>query len=520
MRTTTARALGALAAAALLTPPVLAIGPAQAEGVFNYVTANGNGVGQNANVLAGTALQINYLIKGDSGCAAANGTPALVSIDVPSGVSMSPAAPLTFTQCGVAQSVSFIASTPGTYAIPSAVVTDSGDPGAYTGEQKTYFNLKVLPTSGGGGVDAVCTDLPAAPTIGTVAGTGEPGNSPWFKAAPEIAAASGVMFAVPGGAFDPTPPVLGEGVTTVSAVASNDCGTSAVASRTFSVDSIPPTVGPADVVDATWRRTGLPQIFDASDGGSGLADLADASFTLTASDESPNRTTLSVVSRAVTDVAGNTTTRSVSAMIDKTPPTDIAITGPDHVARGSVPTAACSATDALSDVSSCVVTGYVTSTLTGGTPRTLTATATDNAGNSSQSTKSYVVDSYAGVVTDCGIRQPILCGTQTLFSRGKTIPVKFGLDNDGLSSAFPAGFPNAATWDITAVSSKCDQPKAAFAAGPNASVAFKGARYDVAADQYVYNAAMSKQPVGSCWQFVVVLDSGQTLRSSVFKLQS
>ena len=92
------------------------------------------------------------------------------------------------------------------------------------------------------------------------------------------------------------------------------------AKQSFTVDTVAPEVEPADVRDGTWRNGSLFQDFTASDPGSGLADEADASFTLTASEESADRNTPTAVSRMVRDKAGNETTRTLSAFIDVTKP--------------------------------------------------------------------------------------------------------------------------------------------------------------------------------------------------------
>ncbi|UQN08819.1 PxKF domain-containing protein [Deinococcus sp. QL22] len=99
-------------------------------------------------------------------------------------------------------------------------------------------------------------------------------------------------------------------------------------------DTIAPTVTPGNITQNTWRNTPLAQAFMASDAGSGLAVASDASFTLTASAQSANATTPTVASKTVTDVSGNTTTRTVSALIDLAKPTISAAT---FAADGTTP---------------------------------------------------------------------------------------------------------------------------------------------------------------------------------------
>jgi hypothetical protein len=125
--------------------------------------------------------------------------------------------------------------------------------------------------------------------------------------------------------YDPqNPPVIDtEGTTTISYFATNNAGNVETPAKTVTVrlDKKAPQVTPADVVNDVWRNSSLSEQFVAFDSGSGLANSADASFTLTASAESASATQPTVASRTVFDVAGNSTTRAVSALIDKSAPT-------------------------------------------------------------------------------------------------------------------------------------------------------------------------------------------------------
>jgi len=125
---------------------------------------------------------------------------------------------------------------------------------------------------------------------------------------------------VPGGSA--TVKITTEGTTTISYFAT-DNATNEEESKTVTInlDKSAPQVTPGDVVSNVWRSSSLSEQFTASDGGSGLANSADASFTLTASEESASATQPTVVSRTVFDVAGNSTTRKVSALIDLSAPT-------------------------------------------------------------------------------------------------------------------------------------------------------------------------------------------------------
>jgi hypothetical protein len=203
---------------------------------------------------------------------------------------------------------------------------------------------------------------PAAPVITATPNTAD-GNGGWYKSIPTgvsaTSATSGATITyateVNGGdksGYSSTAPTLGQGTTVVYAKATSaTCNKVSESSRTFMVDSIDPVVEPESVVNNVWRNSDLSQTFTANDGsGSGLADAAnDASFTLTASAESADADTPTVVSREVLDVAGNSTTRSVSAKIDLTDPS-VNCGSADGAWHAGDVSIACTASDGLSDL--------------------------------------------------------------------------------------------------------------------------------------------------------------------------
>jgi hypothetical protein len=117
---------------------------------------------------------------------------------------------------------------------------------------------------------------------------------------------------------------------------------------------------------------------------------ADGGFTLTASAESADADTPTVVSKTVSDVAGNSTTRSVSALIDKTAPTISASLSPDANANGwnnSDVTVEFTCSDALSGLSGTCPDDVV---LGEGANQSVTKSVTDQAGNTASVTKSGI----------------------------------------------------------------------------------------------------------------------------------
>lgn len=115
---------------------------------------------------------------------------------------------------------------------------------------------------------------------------------------------------------------LSEGNHSIMAYATDVAGNTSAASSALSVtiDKTAPLVTPGNFDGGTTWYSSKKESFTASDSGSGLVSSADASFDLTASTESTSVTTPTVASKTVYDKAGNSTMRSVSALIDATKP--------------------------------------------------------------------------------------------------------------------------------------------------------------------------------------------------------
>jgi large repetitive protein len=172
-------------------------------------------------------------------------------------------------------------------------------------------------------------------------------------------------------------------------------------SDAVTVDKTAPVVTPGDVNDTAWRNTPLSQAFTATDALSGLANAADASFTLEASVESANASTPTTVSRTVSDNAGNATTRSLAALIDLTAPTITATaTVNGNPYDGSWTNQDVTVTFSCSDALSGIATGacpaaVVVSSDTVATGQDVSASVSDLAGNSATSVVNVKVDKTA-----------------------------------------------------------------------------------------------------------------------------
>jgi hypothetical protein len=124
-----------------------------------------------------------------------------------------------------------------------------------------------------------------------------------------------------------------------------------------------------------------------------------------------------------TDGAGNSSTATMADIrIDATAPTARFSAQLGSVSSGSVPAApTCTAVDAGSGPGSCVVSGYSTAVGT----HTLTATATDVAGNTATATQAYTVTPTTWTVR--GFYSPIDMDKLNVAKAGSTVPVKFEL---------------------------------------------------------------------------------------------
>jgi hypothetical protein len=206
----------------------------------------------------------------------------------------------------------------------------------------------------------------------------------------------------------------------------------------------------------------------------------------------------------VIDAAGNRASTSVSADIDQVKPAP-KVVGVDKAiyTLGDKPSPTCTATDEHSGVASCTV------STTGGNANgvgefTVTATATDNAGNTATDTVKYRVtykwDGFRQPITDTAHDQ----GAASVFKAGSTIPVKYQLRKaDGTVVQGAAG-----SW-ITPV-----RGAVTFAAltDDGTSVAADSGsvfRWDGTDRQWIYNWGTAKADANKQFTIGVRLDDGQ-----------
>lgn len=230
--------------------------------------------------------------------------------------------------------------------------------------------------------------------------------------------------------------------------ASSAGGSAGPTSVTIKRDGTAPTVA-SKVTAGTlgsngWFTSDVDVEFTASDALSGIQ--GDAAQTVTSSGEGR---AIRVASPVFTDIAGNSTEAGAVTEtfdIDKTGPTQVTFSGgpaaDQSYYRNTVPAApTCSAEDGLSGIESCVVEGY--STELGS--HTLTAVATDKAGNVSRVTG----PTYRVTLKALGFFAPVDRGIHNTVKGGATVPLKFevfdGADEITLTSVVKSFSVKSAT---------------------------------------------------------------------------
>ena len=248
------------------------------------------------------------------------------------------------------------------------------------------------------------------PPFTVVATGGASGNAVTFGA-------SGACEA--GGFNGATITILAAGLCTVTAsqAGSDLYNAAADVVRTFTViDAFAPTAGPTQSPSAVagWNNTDVTVTWNWTDAGGSGIDPANCTTSSTSAGEG----TAIVLGATCKDLAGNTGTASYSVMVDKTLPIVALTGGPAGGGSyyfGAVPGApTCSASDALSGLAGCAISGY--STVVGS--HTVIATAMDRAGNVKTASATYTVLPW----TFRGFYQPVdMGGVWNTIKGGSTV---------------------------------------------------------------------------------------------------
>ncbi len=221
-------------------------------------------------------------------------------------------------------------------------------------------------------------------------------------------------------------------------------------------------------------------------------------------DQAPTTYTCSATS------AGGTSEKSVTIKRDATDPTDISFSGITDSASfyfGDVPAQSslgCTAEDATSGLASCSISGYSNAVGT----HTLTATATDKAGNSDTKTLTYEVLPW----TIKGFYSPVdMQGTLNIAKAGSTVPLKFEVFKGDRELTNVGSVRETFTQKMTCPTTGPIDPIEKYATGKTSL------RYDTTAGQYVFNWQTPKAP-GSCYEVTMSTKDGSKI-TAYFQLK-
>ncbi|MGH3372383.1 MAG: PxKF domain-containing protein, partial [Nocardioidaceae bacterium] len=263
--------------------------------------------------------------------------------------------------------------------------------------------------------------------------------------------------------------------------------------------------------DGSWHNANVTITCTATDGGSDLADPADASFTLSTSvaagDEDGNAST---DSHDVADAVSNRATAGpiTGIKVDRKAPTLTWSAGAGESFHfGAALTApTCTAVDIGSGVpGGCSVSGFSTAVGT----HTLVASATDLAGNLATETRIYTVLPW----TLDGYYQPVNLAALNAVKAGSTVPLKFNVRRDGQTITDPAVLGARFGVVRTACPNEPLDPFEGFLSSGGTTL-----RYDPIGGQWIQNWATPKTAVGTCWKVTMTAADGSSI-SADFKLK-
>jgi non-reducing end alpha-L-arabinofuranosidase len=197
------------------------------------------------------------------------------------------------------------------------------------------------------------------------------------------------------------------------------------------------------------------------------------------------------------NVANDEQVKSATVNVDTVPPTATFSGSIGDVYFGSVPAApTCTAADDTSGPAGCVVTGYDTSVGT----HTLTATATDNAGNVGTAQETYTVLPW----TLKGFYSPVLMGGAVNTAKsGSNVPLKFQVFSDTTELTDPSL--------ITLSGERVDcTTQAPIAPIGITSAGGTALRYDSTAGQFIENWKTPATP-GACYTVTATSADGSSI---------
>jgi hypothetical protein len=283
------------------------------------------------------------------------------------------------------------------------------------------------------------------------------------------------------------------------------------------VDRKAPTVS-CGSGDGLWHAADVNIACTATDGGAGLANPTDASFSLSTNVAAGTETSnASTGSRNVADAAGNSSTAGpvLGNKVDKKGPS-ITITAPGSGAGytlGQTLAANYSCTDGGSGSGTCVgpvANGSNIDTASVGS-KTFTVNATDALGNISTLINTYTVN-YTATGTcngDAGhaILQPINIGGDSVFKQGSTVPAKFRVcDANGVSIGTPGVVSTFVLYKtIAGTEDTLNEPV-------NSTTPDTAFRWDPTDKQWIFNISTKNLTKNKTYIYLITLNDGTTIQ--------
>jgi len=401
----------------------------------------------------------------------------------------------------VTDATSDLASTSG--CAPTTVDTDT--PGL-------TLTCDAVDRAGNTAHDAVTLRRDATGPVITWTATGPQGSHNWYVGPVDVAwefSDAGSGLATTSGC-DPTTLSADTDGTDLTCAATDVAGNLATSTVGLRVDATPPVVTPtvSGPLGANgWYVGDTTVSWSTSDATSGVVSTLGCDAALVSAD-----TLGDLFSCTATDDAGNSASGETTVRHDATPPAVSFTGGPADGATydfgDAVPAATCSATDATSgvDAAGCVVSG-------GGTTvgsYTLTAGATDLAGNHGSATRGYTVRAWA---LD-GFLKPVNMGTSVVntVKAGSTVPLKFTVLRGGVPMT--AGIGAA----FSAKKVPCDGTAVPDAVEEFLTTGQTSLRYDATAGQWIQNWATPSGGKGFCYRVALTTADGSST-AAAFQLK-